>query len=356
MIAELIDARARVRRSGRLRRRLLRRQVLAVVRRSVPPEDRGHGGRRGRGPARQAGSARLRAVEGLHEGTSRGRPPGRRRGAAAARAGTWSAPRWRASTWVTSSTSTAAGWTCASRTTRTSWPSRPRSGRSSPGSGCTARWVTTAGEKMSKSIGNGRRACARGPAGAGRSSCGTTSVRALPVLWSSRFAALDEAATGFQADRGLRPPRADEVTGGVEPAVELPTDFVAAMDDDLGTPAAVAVTAQHRPRREQAGRRRDSPDAAGALAAVRGMLGVLGLDPLARSRGPRAAAVGDELTDVVDGLVERCSSSGRPPASARTTPRRTRSATGLKALGVVVEDTPQGPRWSLAAPTTDEGN
>ena len=52
---ELLDrARPRLPGHGRVGRRLLRRAVVAVVRRAVAPEDRRHGGGAGRRPARQA--------------------------------------------------------------------------------------------------------------------------------------------------------------------------------------------------------------------------------------------------------------------------------------------------------------
>ena len=130
-------ARARVRGGGRLRRRLLRRPVLAGLRRALPAADRGHGAGRGRGSARQARPARLRPVEGPQALRADHARPGRHRGVAGAPAGTWSARRWPGSTSATSSTSTAAVWTCGSRTTRTSWPSRRRPASASPGSGCT---------------------------------------------------------------------------------------------------------------------------------------------------------------------------------------------------------------------------
>ena len=72
LIAQLIAEGPRVRRRGRLRRRLLRRALLAGVRRADAPEDRRHGGGRGRRPARQARPARLRALEGLEEGVRAG--------------------------------------------------------------------------------------------------------------------------------------------------------------------------------------------------------------------------------------------------------------------------------------------
>ena len=132
-------ARPRLRGRRRLGRRLLRRPVVAGLRRAVEPAHRRHAGRRGRRPPRQARPARLRALEGPQAAASPTPRPGRRRGVAAARAGTSSARRWPRSTSATSSTSTAAASTCASRTTRTSRPSRAPPASSSPGCGCTTR-------------------------------------------------------------------------------------------------------------------------------------------------------------------------------------------------------------------------
>ncbi len=97
-------------------------------------------------------------------------------------------------------------------------------------------WITTAGEKMSKSLGNSLMI----PAVLQR-------VRGIELRFymvaahyrchvEFSFEALEEAAVGFRADREL--PRAR--VGDVEPG-EIPQAFTDAMDDDLGTPAAVAV-------------------------------------------------------------------------------------------------------------------
>ena len=97
------------------------------------------------------------------------------------------------------------------------------------------------------------------------------------------------------------------------------------MDDDLGTPAAVAVLYQAVRDGNTALAAGDKETAAARLAEVLGMLAVLGLDaadPIWQRGGDDATARG-----VVDGLVARCWSSGRPPGSGATSPRRTRSAT-----------------------------
>ena len=119
------------------RRRLLRREVVALVRLAVGPAPRRHAGRRGRRPARQARPPRLRTLEGAQARRAGDGVAGRRRGDVAGRAGTSSARRWRASTSAMPSTSTAAASICASRTTRTSSRSRRRPASSSPSSGCT---------------------------------------------------------------------------------------------------------------------------------------------------------------------------------------------------------------------------
>jgi len=214
--------------------------------------------------------------------------------------------------------------------------------------------VTTAGEKMSKSLGNS--AVVRNV---------VERVRPIELRYylvqshyrsvvEFSFGALDEAATSFQRVEGFVS-RAIEVTGAVEPAAGLPSDFVAAMDDDLGTPAAIAVL--HNTVRD--GNKLladgDSPALRENLAAVRGMLDVLGLDPLAEPWASRAGAT-EELSEVVDGLVKALLEQRQAARERKDYAASDEIRDRLKALGVVVEDTPQGPRWSIAAPTTNEGS
>jgi cysteinyl-tRNA synthetase len=138
--------------------------------------------------------------------------------------------------------------------------------------------------------------------------------------------------------------RATEVTGGVEPTL-LCADFEQAMDDDLAVPAALA--ALHEVVRE--GNKLladgDSPALRGTLGSVRAMLRVLGLDPLDPAWGGPDDAGG--LRDVVDALVgvaleQRTQARARKDFAAADAVRDS-----LRAAGVLVEDTPQGPRWTL---------
>ncbi|MGY1653568.1 cysteine--tRNA ligase [Geodermatophilus sp. SYSU D01119] len=204
-------------------------------------------------------------------------------------------------------------------------------------------WVTLGGEKMSKSLGN-------------TALVDEVVQRVRPVelryyLVAPHYrstieftdAALAEAGAAYRRIESFVQRAAEQV--GVDLEGSLPEAFRAAMDDDLGTPAAVAVV--HDTVRQGNTALADGDDAAtrAALAAVRGMLGVLGLDPL----DPRWAAAGgdDRLAGVTDGLV-RLALEQRQAARAR---KDYAAADALRdqltALGLQVEDTPQGPRWEL---------
>jgi cysteinyl-tRNA synthetase len=138
-------------------------------------------------------------------------------------------------------------------------------------------------------------------------------------------------------DAGNRPGLAPDGTG-------LPAAFAAAMDDDLSVPQALAVV--HEAVREGNGALA-AGDAAGAakhLAEVRAMLAVLGLDPLAP---PWSGGVDGGLRAVVDALVsvaleQRAAARARRDYAAADAIRDR-----LAAAGIVVEDTPRGPRWEL---------
>jgi cysteinyl-tRNA synthetase len=156
-------------------------------------------------------------------------------------------------------------------------------------------------------------------------------------------AALEEAAAGYRRIESFVRHAVERVGPAAPPT--LPAAFAAAMDDDLGTPAAVAAV--HERVREGNSALADGAGdrVAAALADVRGMLGVLGLDPL----DPQwATSSGDDrLVDVTDGLVrlaleQRAAARARKDYAAADAIRDS-----LGTLGVQVEDTPQGPRWEL---------
>jgi cysteinyl-tRNA synthetase len=126
----------------------------------------------------------------------------------------------------------------------------------------------------------------------------------------------------------------------------VPDAFAAAMNDDLGTPGALAVlytTVREGNSAIEAG---DREAAAARLAEVSGMLEVLGLsadDPVWRRQGGDDGA----LVSVVDGLISELLKQ-REDARAR---KDYAAADGIRdtliKLGVEISDTPQGPKWRL---------
>jgi cysteinyl-tRNA synthetase len=75
------------------------------------------------------------------------------------------------------------------------------------------------------------------------------------------------------------------------------------------------------------------------------MLGVLGLDPLAEpwaSAGP-----GDDLHAVVSALVTVALAQRQAARERRDYAAADAIRDDLQATGILIEDTPQGPRWEL---------
>jgi cysteinyl-tRNA synthetase len=112
--------------------------------------------------------------------------------------------------------------------------------------------------------------------------------------------------------------------------------FKAAMDDDFGTPQAVAVL--HELRGEI--NRSRSAELSGLLRALGGCLGLLQADPAAFVQG---AAQGDDAAEI-DALVAARNAAKKSRDFAEAD--RVRDA--LKARGVLLEDGPQGTTWRRA--------
>ena len=208
-------------------------------------------------------------------------------------------------------------------------------------------WITTSGEKMSKSLGNSLLV----PSVLQR-------VRGIELRYymvsahyrshvEFSFEALDEAAAAFRRIENYLE-RAATALGDEVPASGVwCADFVAAMDDDLGTPAAVAAI--HDAVREGNKLLGDGPSDAlrGNAASVRAMLDVLGLDPADPAWGDGGGAEAERLRSAVDvlitGLLEERAQARADKDWGRADAIRDR----IKAAGIELEDTPTGPKWSL---------
>jgi cysteinyl-tRNA synthetase len=204
-------------------------------------------------------------------------------------------------------------------------------------------WITTSGEKMSKSLGNSLLV----PSVLER-------VRGVELRYyfvaahyrstvEFSFEALDEAAAAYRRVEGFlgrAPASAPTAPEAVLDA--LPEAFVAAMDDDLGTPAAVAVlhdTVRDGNRRLDAGE-----DVTAQTSAVRAMLAVLGVDPDDPAWG--SGGSDDTLVGVVDALVRGLLDERAQARADKDWARADEIRDRLKAAGVEITDTPDGPTWS----------
>jgi len=212
-------------------------------------------------------------------------------------------------------------------------------------------WVTTAGEKMSKSLGNSL-------------SIASILQRVRPVelrwyLLSGHYrsnleysaSALDEAATGYRRIEqfvrrgseaaGSRTPEADRV------AANLPARFREAMDDDLSVPRALATLHAEVHGGNRALDSSDHESVGRAVAAVRSMLDVLGVDPLASpwSEGD----VGSVERDALRRLVEAELAARQQARGGRDFAMADSIRTRLSEAGIQVEDGASGSVWSLSA-------
>ncbi|MEU0957114.1 cysteine--tRNA ligase [Streptomyces niveus] len=212
-------------------------------------------------------------------------------------------------------------------------------------------WVTMSGEKMSKSLGNSvlvSEMVKHWRPIVLRYYLGTPHYRSM-IEYSEE--ALREAESAFGRIEGFVQ-RVIELAGHtVEPADEVPPAFAEAMDDDLGVPQALAIIHTTVRQGNSALAADDKEAAVARLAEVRAMLGVLGLDPLdAHWTGAGAGEDGpgrDSLHGVVDTLVRLVLDQRESARSRKDWAEADTIRDQLQQSGLVIEDGPAGPRWTL---------
>ena len=208
-------------------------------------------------------------------------------------------------------------------------------------------WITTAGEKMSKSLGNSLTI----PNVLERFRGIELRYYLVSAHYRSHvefsFEALEEAAVGFGRIEGFLERAAAALPKGSWTASYGLGAFEEAMNDDLGTPAAVAAI--HDAVRE--GNKQlaegDVEELKNTYARVRKMLDILGLDPADPAWGP-AASADVELTSAVDALVRGLLEQRAAARAAKDWAAADAVRDQLKAAGIEITDTPDGPKWSLA--------
>lgn len=203
-------------------------------------------------------------------------------------------------------------------------------------------WVTTAGEKMSKSLGNTLAV-----------SHLITVVKPIELRWylgSAHYRsmleyspqALEESAISFQRIVNFME-RAEELVGAIEPGA-VPAAFAAAMDNDLAVPEAIAVIHERVREGNSALASGSNAEISAALADVRAMLAVLGCDP----RDAAWASTQMDAPDPLDHLVRWALEEREHARGQRDWQRADAVRDRLSEAGIEIEDTPTGPRWSVA--------
>ena len=203
-------------------------------------------------------------------------------------------------------------------------------------------WVTQSGEKMSKSLGNTLQVHEI-----------LKSVRGIELRWylgSAHYRsmleyspeALQEAAVNFKRIENFLS-RATELVGA-QPTPRINTEFTKAMNEDLAVPAALATISENLRLGNQAITDNDIAGISKNADEIRGALEILGCDPFDPAF---ASSSGSDLTAALDGVIalalaERASARERKDFAASDAIRD-----GLSALGITIEDTAQGPRWSI---------
>jgi cysteinyl-tRNA synthetase len=206
-------------------------------------------------------------------------------------------------------------------------------------------WVTTAGEKMSKSLGNSllvTEVVKRVRPIELRYYLGSAHYRSMLEF---SYDALEESAVGFRRIEAFLV-RAAEAAGrhlamGVRSEV-----FDASMNDDLGVPGAVASMHDTVRAGNAALAVGDNTVAVTAAESVIAMLDVLGLNPYASHWSTSAAA--DDSRDKALGVLVAGALQARTDARAKKDFAAADAVRDqLVEAGIVIEDTPAGPRWTV---------
>ena len=203
-------------------------------------------------------------------------------------------------------------------------------------------WVTTSGEKISKSLGNSLQVQEL-----------LKKVRGIELRWylgsahyrsmlEFSFEALEESSVNFRRIEGFLL-RAAEILGS-EIGKSFTPEFKAAMNDDLAVPTALANISELVKTGNSAITANDKKELAAAASDVRGALAILGCDPF----DPIFATSQSEKKELLDGLVslaleQRTAARERKDFAASDLIRDS-----LTKLGITIEDTSNGTRWTVS--------
>jgi len=204
-------------------------------------------------------------------------------------------------------------------------------------------WVTASGEKMSKSLGNSLQVHEL-----------LKTVRGIELRWylgSAHYRsmlefsheALAESAVAFgRIETFLK--RSVEILGQL-PEPVISKDFAAAMNNDLAVPEALAGISEALRLGNIAITAGDKAGITASANEIRGALDVLGCDPF----DPAFESVGgsQDLNSALDGTIKLALEQREAARVRKDFAAADAIRDGLVALGITIEDSAQGPRWSI---------
>lgn len=208
-------------------------------------------------------------------------------------------------------------------------------------------WVTTAGEKMSKSLGN---------------SLVVTEVakrvRPIELRWylaSAHYrsnlefsdASLQESAVAFQRIENFVE-RASAIVGDVDfSSTPMCSDFELALNEDLNVPAALAALHEVVGEGNTLLAAKGSPESIkGCLASVRKMLDVLGVDPMSPTWAEDSKN-SERLETALDYFVQQSIAVRNAAKENKNFAAADAIRDSLREAGIALEDTSDGVHWNL---------
>ena len=202
-------------------------------------------------------------------------------------------------------------------------------------------WVTASGEKMSKSLGNSLQVHEI-----------LKKVRGIELRWylggahyrsmvEFSFDALEESSVNFRRIEGFLKRAADVL--GTAPEGIISAGFTEAMNEDLAVPTALAVISEIMKSGNTALAANNLDEVKRAAAEIRGALSILGCDPF----DPIFATDSASSAETLDGLISLALEQRQAARARKDFAASDAIRDQLAVLGVVIEDTATGTRWSI---------
>jgi cysteinyl-tRNA synthetase len=202
-------------------------------------------------------------------------------------------------------------------------------------------WVTTSGEKMSKSLGNSLQVMEI-----------LKKVRGIELRWylgsahyrsmlEFSFEALEESAVNFRRVEGFLQRAHEILKKEIEPSISA--QFATAMNNDLAVPQSLADISELVRIGNTAITDNDLEALAKSASEVRGALEILGCDPF----DPIFADSNSSKTEILDGLISLALAQRNAARARKDFAASDEIRDSLTALGITIEDTPTGSRWTV---------